>query len=116
MLRTVWSSPSRATAGLDSIAVDELRARKTPSIRAAGCAFGQIGQHYFGMSENCMRILKAKDVKYDLSRLVDLAHAKPVAMTKHGRPMVVAMAAEVSEPLTALEMARSPTGDRKARK
>ena len=44
-----------------------------------------------------MKILTAKDAKYQFGRLIDLARAEPVTVAKHGRPVVVVMAVEVEE-------------------
>ena len=41
-----------------------------------------------------MKALSAKDTKYGFGRLIDLARAGPVAVTKHARPVVVVMAVE----------------------
>ena len=35
-----------------------------------------------------MKTLSAKDAKYGFGRLIDLARAEPVAVAKHGRPVV----------------------------
>jgi prevent-host-death family protein len=48
-----------------------------------------------------MKILTAKDAKYCFGRLIDLARAEPVAVAKHGRPVVVVMAVEEFERLKA---------------
>ena len=50
-----------------------------------------------------MKTLAAKDAKYGFGRLIDLARAEPVAVAKHGRPVVVVMAVEEFERLKALE-------------
>ena len=50
-----------------------------------------------------MKILSAKDAKYGFGRLIDLARAEPVAVAKHGRPVVVVMAVEEYERLKVLE-------------
>jgi prevent-host-death family protein len=50
-----------------------------------------------------MKTLTAKDAKYGFGRLIDLARAKPVAVAKHGRPVVVVMAVEEFERLKALD-------------
>jgi PHD/YefM family antitoxin component YafN of YafNO toxin-antitoxin module len=50
-----------------------------------------------------MTILTAKVAKYGLDWFIDLANAAPVAAVKHGRPVVVVMAAEEFEPPQALE-------------
>ena len=63
-----------------------------------------------------MKTLTAKDAKYGFGRLIDLARAEPVAVAKHGRPVVVVMAVEEFERLKALEIAPSRAVNRKARK
>ena len=55
---------------------------------------------------NHMKTLSAKDAKYGFGRLIDLARAEPVTISKHGRPVVVVMAVEEYERLT--ERARGP--------
>ena len=50
-----------------------------------------------------MKTLSAKDAKYGFGRLIDLARAEPVAVTKHGRPVVVVMAVEEYERLKVFE-------------
>ena len=50
-----------------------------------------------------MQTLSAKDAKYSFGRLIDLARAEPVAVAKHGRPVVVVLAVEEYERLKALE-------------
>ena len=50
-----------------------------------------------------MQILTAKDAKYGFGRLIDLARAEPVAVAKHGRPVVVVLAIEEYERLKALD-------------
>jgi len=52
-----------------------------------------------------MRTLTAKDAKYGFGRLIDLARTEPVAVAKHGRPVVVVMAIEEIERLTARDHA-----------
>ena len=52
-----------------------------------------------------MRTLTAKDAKYSFGRLIDLARAEPVAVAKHGRPVVVVMAIEEFERLKARDQA-----------
>jgi prevent-host-death family protein len=44
-----------------------------------------------------MKTLTAKDAKYRFGCLIDLARAEPVAVAKHGRPVVVVMAVLVVE-------------------
>lgn len=48
-----------------------------------------------------MKSLSAKEAKYGFGRLIDLARAAPVAILKHGRPVVVVMAIEEFERLKA---------------
>ena len=56
-----------------------------------------------------MKTLTAKDAKYGFGQLIDLARSAPVAVSKHGRPVVVVLAMEEFERLTALEhLAKSP--------
>ena len=50
-----------------------------------------------------MKTLSAKDEKYGFGRLIDLARAEPVAVAKHGRPVVVVMAMEEYERLKVYE-------------
>ena len=52
-----------------------------------------------------MQTLSAKDAKYGFGRLIDLARAEPVEVTKHGRPVVVVLSVEEYERLKALESA-----------
>ena len=52
-----------------------------------------------------MQTLSAKDAKYGFGRLIDLARAEPIAVTKHGRPVVVVLSVEEYERLKALERA-----------
>ena len=52
-----------------------------------------------------MQTLSAKDAKYGFGRLIDLARAEPIAVTKHGRPVVVVLSVEECERLKALEIA-----------
>lgn len=59
-----------------------------------------------------MRTLSAKDAKYEFGRLIDLARAEPVAVTKHGRAVVVVIAVEEYERLKDIEMVKEndPSG------
>ncbi len=59
-----------------------------------------------------MRTLSAKDAKYEFGRLIDLARAEPVAVTKHGRTVVVVIAVEEYERLKDIEMVKEndPSG------
>ena len=50
-----------------------------------------------------MRTLNAKDAKYGFGRLIDLVRAAPVAVAKHGRPVVVVLSVEEYERLKALD-------------
>jgi prevent-host-death family protein len=50
-----------------------------------------------------MKTLTAKDAKYGFGRLIDLARAEPVAVAKHGRPVVVVMSVEEFERMKALD-------------
>ena len=54
-----------------------------------------------------MRTLTAKDAKYGFGRLVDLARTEPLAVTKHGRPVVVVIAAEEFDRLKGLDVQAS---------
>ncbi|WP_417626366.1 type II toxin-antitoxin system Phd/YefM family antitoxin [Pararhodobacter aggregans] len=63
-----------------------------------------------------MQILAAKDAKYGFGRLVDLARAKPVAVAKHGRPVVVVLAVEEYERLKALDKSGSGPDENNAEK
>jgi len=58
-----------------------------------------------------MRTLAAKDAKYGFGRLIDLARAAPVAVAKHGRPVVVVMAVEEFERLTARDAPVTASGE-----
>ncbi|CAH1655459.1 Antitoxin [Hyphomicrobiales bacterium] len=53
-----------------------------------------------------MRTLSAKDAKYEFGRLIDLARAEPVAVTKHGRAVVVVIAVEEYERLKDIEVVK----------
>ena len=59
-----------------------------------------------------MQTLSAKDAKYGFGRLIDLARAEPVAVAKHGRPVVVVLSVEEYERLKALD---TPAPFRKGR-
>ena len=56
-----------------------------------------------------MHTLSAKDAKYGFGLLIDLARVEPVAVAKHGRPVVVVMAVEEYERLKALDQRKSPS-------
>jgi prevent-host-death family protein len=63
-----------------------------------------------------MKTLTARDAKYGFGRLIDLARAEPVAVAKHGRPVVVVIAVEEYERLAALDRPKPvPTRARKAK-
>ncbi|MHA7857807.1 MAG: type II toxin-antitoxin system Phd/YefM family antitoxin [Henriciella sp.] len=55
-----------------------------------------------------MQTLSAKDAKYSFGRLIDLARAEPVAVSKHGRAVVVVMAIEEYDRLKTLESQSAP--------
>lgn len=63
------------------------------------------------MTGSRMQTLSAKDAKYGFGRLIDLARADPVAVAKHGRPVVVVMAIEEYQRLKALD-AQETAGER----
>lgn len=52
-----------------------------------------------------MKTLAAKSAKYGFGKLIDLARAEPVAVSKHGRAVVVVMSVEEYERLSAIEAA-----------
>jgi len=49
-----------------------------------------------------MKNMSARDAKNAFGRLIDLARAEPVAIEKYGRSVVVVMAVEEFERLTAI--------------
>ena len=51
-----------------------------------------------------MSALAAKKPNCGFGRLIDLARAEPVAVAKHGRPVIVVMAVEEFELVTALQV------------
>lgn len=57
-----------------------------------------------------MQTVTAKDAKYSFGRLIDLARAEPIAVTKHGRPVVVVMSCEAFERLAAAAAMRKARG------
>jgi prevent-host-death family protein len=63
-----------------------------------------------------MKTLTAKDAKYGFGRLIDLARAEPVAVAKHGRPVVVVMAVEEFERLKALDSRKVRSGSEAKKK
>ena len=54
-----------------------------------------------------MKVFSAREAKHQFGRLIDTARAEPVAGKKHGRPGVVVLAVEESEPLTGWAVAPS---------
>ena len=50
-----------------------------------------------------MQHISARDAKNGFGRLIDTARAEPVAIKKHGRPVVVVLAVEEYERLKGLE-------------
>jgi prevent-host-death family protein len=50
-----------------------------------------------------MKSLTAKDAKYTFGNLIDLARAAPVAVTKHGRPVVVVLSVETFKRLNGMK-------------
>ncbi len=48
-----------------------------------------------------MKTLSANDAKYGFGLLLDTARAQPVTIEKHGRPVVVVVAVEEFQRLTA---------------
>lgn len=61
------------------------------------------------MTGSRMQTMSAKDAKYGFGRLIDLARAEPVAVAKHGRPVVVVMAIEEYERLKVLDARTNPS-------
>lgn len=58
------------------------------------------------------QILSAKDAKYSFGRLIDLARAGPVAVAKHGRPVVVVMGIEEYDRLKSIEVGQQKSPDK----
>jgi prevent-host-death family protein len=56
-----------------------------------------------------MKTLSAKDAKYSFGRRINLAGAEPLAVAKHGRPVVVVMAVEEFERLKVLDAPATAT-------
>lgn len=56
-----------------------------------------------------MQSMSARDAKNGFGRLIDLARAEPVSIEKYGRPVVVVMAVEEYERLTAKSKKEAPT-------
>jgi prevent-host-death family protein len=55
-----------------------------------------------------MQHMSAREAKNGFGRLIDLARAEPVAIEKHGRTVVVVLAVEEYERLTAKKPAGKP--------
>lgn len=50
-----------------------------------------------------MQHMSARDAKNAFGKLIDIARAEPVAIEKHGRPVVVVLSLESYEQLRSLE-------------
>ena len=90
-------------AGVDS----DLRAAVPFSLWQGGCQ-GKTG-HLRGarrlhLSSPLRKCHQPFASKYGFGRLIDLARAEPVAVAKHGRPVVVVMAVEEYERLKVFEI------------
>jgi prevent-host-death family protein len=58
-----------------------------------------------------MQRISARDAKNAFGRLIDMARAEPVAIEKHGRPVVVVVALEEYERLIAYKTSdHEPSG------
>ena len=55
-----------------------------------------------------MRRISARDAKNGFGLLIDAARAEPVAIEKYGRPVVVVLAVEEYEKLTARALTKKP--------
>ena len=55
-----------------------------------------------------MRTLSAKDATYRFGRLIEPAHAEPVALAKYGQPVVVVLAVTGYERLRSLDTPSHP--------
>lgn len=62
-----------------------------------------------------MQTLSAKDAKYGFGRLIDLARSGPVAVAKHGRPVVVVLAIEEYDRLKDIEMGQQKSPNKAGR-
>ena len=60
-----------------------------------------------------MHTLSAKDAKYGFGRLIDLARTEPVAVAKHGRPVVMVMAIEEYDRLKGIEVGQKSSPNNK---
>lgn len=56
-----------------------------------------------------MQRMSARDAKNGFGRLIDIARAQPVAIEKHGRAVVVVVAVEEYERLTAEKAPNDPS-------
>jgi prevent-host-death family protein len=54
-----------------------------------------------------MKVLSAREAKYNFGRLIDTARAAPVVVKKHGRPVVVVLSVEEYERLKAIELKKA---------
>jgi prevent-host-death family protein len=68
--------------------------------------------------ESQMRKVSAKDAKYNFGKLIDLARAAPIAVTKYDRPVAVVMAVEEYDRLAgrSAESASRPNPARQAKR
>jgi prevent-host-death family protein len=62
--------------------------------------------------ELTMQRMSARDAKNGFGRLIDIARAEPVAIEKHGRPVVVVLAMEEFERLVSLDPAANTPANR----
>jgi hypothetical protein len=60
-----------------------------------------------GILGSYVRTLTAQDAKFGFGRLVDIAHAEPTAVAKHGHPVIVRVGVEEFLRLTALGQTRT---------
>ena len=60
-----------------------------------------------------MKTLTANDAKYGFGRMIDLTCAEPVAVAKHGLPVVVVMAVEEFERLKPLDTTKPKRADKR---
>jgi prevent-host-death family protein len=58
-----------------------------------------------------MQRMSARDAKNGFGRLIDIARAEPVAIEKHGRPVVVVVALEEYERLIASKISNHAPSD-----
>jgi hypothetical protein len=62
-----------------------------------------------------MRKVSAKDAKYNFGKLIDLARAAPIAVTKYDRPVIASAVARVSLHLDRIQRA-TPSAPRRGRR